>query len=238
LKNKNTFIAYLFTLFALFGIVVGIQLKSDIPTEGEDFGLPLNRDVEAQEVTDLRRANRDIKNKIVELERVIDEYEQERIIESIPLSKLRTEMQQYKFLAGHTAAAGPGMAITIEGVMEENIASIVEEKRYLVTLINELKIFGGEVLSINNIRLTGRSEITLAGSHINVNSIPVAPPYTIHAIGNTSSFKRYVEHQTFVFEFMKIDGLKVSIQYLDEIKIPAITREKPVQFLQTIEEAQ
>lgn len=147
-------------------------------------------------------------------------------------------MQQHKFLAGHTAAAGPGMVITIEGIMEDNIALLVEEKRYLITLINELKIFGGEVFSINNIRLTSRSEITLAGSHINVNSVPIAPPYTIQAIGSTSSFKRYIEHQTFIFEFMKIDGLKVNIQYLDEIKIPAITREKPIQYLQTIEEAQ
>ena len=237
LKNNKIFIICLFIMFVLFGIIVGIQLNTEIPTEGDGLSNPLNREGEVQEITDLRKANNDMKNKINELELIIDQYEQERIVESIPLRKIRSEMQQYKFLAGHSPASGPGMIITIEGMLEENIARIVEEKRYLVSLINELKIFGAEVISVNNIRLTGRSEITLAGSHINVNTIPVAPPYNIQVIGDAKAFKRYIEHQTFIFEFMKIDGLKVNIQYVDEIKIPSIVRGKPIQFLNTIEES-
>lgn len=235
MKNNNVFIISLFILFTLFGVVVGIQMNSEVPTEGNDLTSPFNRESEVQEINDLRKTNSDMKNKIIEIEKTIDQYEQEKITESIPLKKLRDEMQQYKFLAGHTAASGPGVVITIEGMLpEDNIARIVEEKRYLVNLTNELKIFGAEVLSVNNIRLSGRSEITLAGSHINVNATPVAPPYTIQAIGDNKAFKRYVEHQTFIFEFMRIDGLTVNIQYVDEINIPAIIREKPIQFLRTI----
>ncbi len=237
MKNNNILIICLFILFTLFGIIVGIQLNTDIPTEGDDFNLSNNREAESQEIANLKKANENTKNKILELETIIDQFEQEKINDSIPLSKLRNEIQHYRFIAGHNAAVGPGMVITIEGMMGNNIAPLMEEKGYLMNLVNELKIFGGEVISINNVRLTARSEITLAGSHINVNTMPVAPPYVIKVIGSVSSLKRYLEHQTFIFEFMKVDGLQVSVEYLDEIIIPSITREKPIQFLRTIDEA-
>ncbi len=236
LKNNTIFIICLFLLFTLFGVIVGIQLNTDVPSEGDDFNFSLNREAEAREIAELKKANEDTKNKILDLGKLIDQYEQEKITDSIPLSKLRNEMQHYRFLSGHTAAAGPGMVITIEGMMGDNIAPLMEEKKYLMTLVNELKIFGGEVLSVNNVRLTARSEITLAGSHINVHTLPVAPPYVIQVIGNVNSLKRYVEHQTFIFEFMKVDGLQVNIEYLDDIKIPSIIREKPLQFIRPIEE--
>lgn len=233
MRNNNIFVTSLFILFTLFGVVVGIQLNSEPSAEGNDLTSPFIRESEVQEINDLRRTNSEMKNRIIEMEKAIDKYEQERTTESIPLKRLRDEMQKFKFLAGHTAASGPGVIISIEGMLQDNIARVVEEKRYLVNLTNELRIFGAEIISVNNIRLSGRSEITLAGSHINVNATPIAPPYIIQAIGDNKAFRRYVEQQTFIFEFMSKDGLVVDIRYADRIDIPAVTREKPIQFLRT-----
>ena len=78
--------------------------------------------------------------------------------------------------------------------IDTNIAEIMEEKRYLINLINELKVFGAEMLSINNYRIVGRTEIVLAGNHINVNGVSIAQPYIIQAIGDPNSLKRYVKN--------------------------------------------
>lgn len=216
--------------------MVGIQMNSEVSLNQDDFNYPINRDFEVQEINNLTDANEDIKQRVEELSKLIEDYEKERATESIPLSKLRTEVNQYKLLAGYTPVTGPGIIITIEGDVEENIAEIVERRKYLINLVNELKAFGGEVISVNDFRITARSEIIQAGNHIVVNGTSIAPPYVVKAIGDVNSFKRYVEYRTLLFESMMSDGIRTNADFSDEIEIRGINREKPMQFLKSISE--
>ena len=165
----------------------------------------------------------------------IDTMEKERVVESVPLQKLKGNVDEYKVIAGYTNVSGPGINIVLDSNLEENIAEIIEGRKYLINLVNELKVFGAEVISINGNRLVGRSEIALAGNHINVHGKPIAPPYVIQAIGNVDRFKRYVDHGTIIFELMESNGIKSNIKFSNNIKIPASMKEKPMQFLKVVE---
>jgi len=203
---------------------------------GGDFTSPYKSEIEAQEVADLTKTTEDMKVRIKDLKKQIDELEQERALESVPLQKLKATVDEYKFLAGYSPASGPGIIIVLESNLEKNIAEVIEGRRYLINLINELKVFGGEIVSINGNRIVGRSEITLAGNHINVHGKPIAPPYIIQAIGSIDAFKRYVEHGTILFELMASNGITSNIKFSEDITIPTLTKEKPLQFLKIVDE--
>lgn len=228
--KKTSLSIILFLLFTMFGILIGVQMEALGKIENSTE-FPFNSGGEVQEIADLRKATEDMKLRIKELSTQIEAYEEERATENIVLKDLKTKVDEYRMLAGNQTVVGPGIKITLESVFEENIAALVEQKKYLINLINELKMSQAEVISINDHRITSRTEVTLAGNHINVNSTSIAPPYIISAIGNVEEFERYVTYRTLLFDLMKKDGINVNIQYQEEIEIPAITKEKPIQFL-------
>ncbi|WP_026478065.1 DUF881 domain-containing protein [Alkaliphilus transvaalensis] len=238
MKNSNSNVIVLILILFLFGITLGIHLSSDIKSTSDNLTLPIYRDMERQEISDLKRANEDLQNRIDELREIIEAYESEMASENITLKKLRNDVTQFQFIAGHRPAEGAGVIITLEGIYSgENIADTVERNLYLVKLINELKYFGAEVISLNDHRLTARGDVIFAGNHINVNGHPIAPPYEIKAIGDQRKISRYVEHGTFIFESMNRNGIRSNIQFLDNVYIPAVGREKSVQFLKPIDES-
>jgi len=235
LNKIKTNIIILLT-FIIIGVALVLQLEQDLDISDEP-GSPLNR-IQDQEIIDLRKVNEDTRARIAQLRQQVDEYEQEGSSESILLADLKSQVGNYRLIAGNMSVKGPGIVITLEGITDENIAYEVEQKRYLINLVNELKVFGAEVISINNHRIVNRSDIVLAGSHINVNATPIAPPYIIKVIGDTQNLKRYIDYRTVLFELMKKDNINSNIQFLDEIEIIPITREKAIQFLRVKEETE
>lgn len=214
-------------LFPIFGILIGIQFNSvkmidDIP--------PYKNKIERQEVVELRNITQDKKEQIANLRQEINELEKEKVEDSVPLQTLKETVNKYELISGYSDVFGPGIVITIDSVSGENIAPTIEGRMYLLNLINELRVFGAEVISINDKRLVARSEITLAGNHININGQPVPPPYSVKAIGNINSFERYINHGTILFELMESDGIYSDIKFIEDIRIPALDREKPMEF--------
>lgn len=216
--------------------MIGIHINA-LSDMGNPLQLPLEGGVQVQEVADLRKANEDMKTKIMELRTQVEAYEEERATENIVLKDLKTKVNEYKMLAGYQMVEGPGIEITLESSFEENIAELVEQRKYLINLINELKVSGAEVISVNNHRITTRTEVTLAGDHINVNATAIAPPYIVRAIGDIEGFERYVTYRTLLFDLMQGDGINTNIQFNEEVRIPALSKEKPIQFFETTENA-
>lgn len=235
LKKANLSIVLLL-FFTIFGVMIGIHIDTLSGIE-DSLQFPFTNTTGIQEVTDLRKANEDMKKRIKELRRNVEALEEERATENIVLQDLKTKVNELKMLAGHQPVMGPGIEIVLESAFEENIAIKMEQKKYLINLINELRASGAEVISINNHRITSRTEVTLAGNHINVNASATAPPYTVRAIGNIEELQRYVNYKTLLFELMQGDGINISIQFNEEVKIPAINKEKPIQFFQIVENA-
>lgn len=235
LKHFGTIISFIF--FVLFGVMAGSHLNANIRVQDENFNPAPSSEVQSKELVELQRNNEELKLRIEALAAEVDAYEKEWASENIVLKKLINDVNQYKMLSGHLGVNGPGISIVLQGIGGENIADIMEREKYLITLVNELRFFEAEAIAINGQRLTSRSEIVKAGNHINVNGVPIAPPYQIDAIGNVRMFQRYVEHGTFLFEVMQTRyGITTTIYYPEELNIPPLTQEKPLEFLKSIEE--
>ncbi|MDR5658706.1 DUF881 domain-containing protein [Serpentinicella sp. ANB-PHB4] len=232
----------IFLPFTLLGLGLALHLGEidkidNINPDRIQDQVIITTEVQQQEVENLTRINDDIKDRIAAINEQIDAFEDERAADNILLQQLRNQVENTRQQLGHRPLAGPGLTITLEGKNDDNIAHIVAQRRFLLNLVNELKAFGGEVISINGERITVRSDITLAGNHININSTAIAPPYIIDVIGNKTQLNRYIKYRTIIFDQMEEEGIESEIIFSEEVQVPAITRERPTQFLR-FEEAE
>ncbi|WP_168929556.1 DUF881 domain-containing protein [Nocardioides sp. GY 10127] len=80
---------------------------------------------------------------------------------------------------GYLAVTGPGVRVVVDDGADEKVLD-----SDLQQLVNGLWQAGAEAISINGQRLTVLTSIMNSGTVVNVNRIPLTPPYTVEAIGD------------------------------------------------------
>ncbi len=219
-------------IFALVGLSIGLLFSIEDPSAAEE-----NQEERAyeQEIEELTSVNDNLRQRIQEVQEEVENLETDLPAENVALTTLRQEIRTFEMLAGRPDVTGPGVEIILSSSNDENIAMIVDYKKYLINLINELRVFGGEAIEINGHRIVDRTEVTLAGNHINVNSTPIAPPYEIKSIGNLRELEQYVEYGTFIFDMMEEDGVVAEINFHEEMVIQGFRGEKPFRYFEMAE---
>ena len=130
-----------------------------------------------------------------------------------------------KEILSYTDIKGKGVTIIIDALNEDvgNIANMVDYNKILINLVNELKINGGEFISINGQRINQYSSIILAGNHININSIPIAQPYEIKVIGNIDKLSLYLNDGSNYIDNIALNyPIKVEYKVEGSIDMPKI----------------
>ncbi|HSQ88777.1 DUF881 domain-containing protein [Romboutsia sp.] len=187
MKNRHVLIIL---MSAIVGIFVGMMMKeyerkNDMYISKDKY---TRKEIYStnKEIKKLNKEKKKVEN---ELEDLKNKYED---IENIK------QVEDLKSNLSYTDISGSGIVIKIDAINEDvgNIANLIDYNKILVNLINEVKVNGGVFISINEQRINQYSEIVLAGSHININSIPIAQPYEIKVIGNTYELYKYVDKES------------------------------------------
>lgn len=90
--------------------------------------------------------------------------------------------------AGTTALSGPGLTVTIDDAPDAEAGSLNQVlDRDLQDIVNVLWSMGASGVAVNDQRLTGATAIRGAGEAILVNYQPLTRPYTVSAVGTTTS---------------------------------------------------
>ena len=109
------------------------------------------------------------------------------------LYELVSDLEKYRMWAGALDVQGPGILVTIKDPVmdqyQEDYSVITNNFDLLLGLVNRLKEAGAEAISINEQRISANTEISLAGSNININGTATAPPYIVKAIGNPQTLE-------------------------------------------------
>ncbi len=219
-------------IFTLVGLSIGLLFSIEDPLAAEESTADK---AYLQEIEEIQAINSTLRERINQVQEDVEDFEANLPAENPALTTLRQDIRNFEMLAGRPDITGPGIEIILSSSKDENIAMIVEHRKYLISLLNELKVFGGEALEVNGHRIVDRTELTLAGNHINVNGIPIAPPYVIRSIGNPGELKQYVEYSTFIFDMMKEDGIEAEISFFDEMIIEGFRGEKNVRYFEVVE---
>lgn len=222
MKNRRYTFEY-FILSLLFGLILTVQINSPIQF-GNDSSI-ISREI----ATQINKEKTDLNVLESKLNALNKEYRKiERALDGELIdSNLITSHRKTKALLGQEPVAGEGIIIKLEAIEGQNIAYDLESYRILLKIVNNLKSNGGEMLSINGQMLTPRSEIVLAGNHINVNNVPISQPYEIKVIGNQKKLYEFFQDNRYLnLVLEKTYKIKIDINKERKITINPVTVSK------------
>ncbi|AHM56914.1 putative membrane protein [Peptoclostridium acidaminophilum DSM 3953] len=226
MKNK---INLMVLMIVLLGILMGIQFKAGYNERFESSFI--DREITAQ-VNQIRKENTQLSDTIRAAKHRVSLYENSAQEESPEIKKLKKEVEDMKLTLGYVEALGSGLIIKIDTNRDENLGFIMEEKKWFLLLINDIRYYGGEAISINGQRISPYTEIVLAGNHININSVPIVQPYEISVLGDIDRLGRYINDDNILIESMrKAYDMDISIKKSGNMSIPKLEDEKKLKYV-------
>ena len=211
-------------------LLVGWMLSALInTTDGSDQGglVPIVKLKEyEEELKRVRGEKEDALAELNELEERMRQIESEQFAENDLLMNLALDLEKYKMASGVLDVYGPGVLITVRDPMvvdefQEEYSVIMYNYDLLLQVVNRLKEAGAEAISINEQRIVGTTEISLAGTAVNINGAATAPPYTIKAIGNPEVMEAALTIRGGIIEEMKMKyNLTVDVAQREDVTIP------------------
>ena len=220
---------------ALVCLVLGMMLVAQFRTtqiSGSAYTSHQRAQEIAQELKNITDERDMLKKEVLNLRLRIDEYENSASKISSLTEAMQKELEKTRMMAGLTAGEGPGVVITLDDSNvpkqpgeDPNLYLIHDED--ILRVINELFAAGAEAVSVNDLRIVATSEVRCVGPTIIVNSIRLAPPFTIKAVGDPDVLEASLKMRGGIIEYLEVYNIQVSIKKQDKIQMPAYTR--PIQ---------
>jgi uncharacterized protein YlxW (UPF0749 family) len=135
-----------------------------------------------------------------------------------------SQLSRLQVATGFVAVRGPGVRITVDNPPTGDEV-IRDDDLHL--LVNGLWSAGAEAIAINGERLTAMSAIRNSGVPILVNGEGVAPPYTVLAIGDTSTLQANLYDTSSGLAFAGLVdqfGFSFVMDNDDDLSLPAAPR--------------
>jgi uncharacterized protein YlxW (UPF0749 family) len=220
---KNNVIPYILIGVALF--ILSMMFTAQMKTVSSTTEI-LQGKRESQLIDDLANLQRkynDLKEKNDENLKVVEEYKNNTSTNTTLISSMQDEIKQLSIIAGTEDVKGEGIIITLSDgnkVLNQDLRtdSLVHDSDIL-TVVNELKAAGAEVISVNGERIISTSAIRCVGPIIQVNYQKIAAPFIIKAIGNAQYLESAINIKNGVSDLLKEIGIGVKIVREKEIQI-------------------
>ena len=210
-----------YMLIILASTVLGILIGSIIKDFQSKKELYISKDdIVKKEIKVAKKSIKNLKKEKIDLDEELDALK-EKYIEESDINQI----EELKEILSYTDVQGDGITIKIDSLNEDvgNIANSVDYNKILINLVNNLKVNGGKYISINGQRLNQYSEIILAGSHININSVPIAQPYEVKVIGDLEKLSSYInENNNYIENIAENYPMKVEYKIEKNISLPKI----------------
>lgn len=230
-KQKMMLACCIFSIF--LGMTFKILLNS--PIQGNKNSL-ISREI----VSQINNEKLELKKDEEKIGILTNEYKklkkQNNVDENILSKDEAKKLESLRMLTGQEPIQGEGIIITVEGKKaNQNIAFVFDKDRLLLKLVNIAKRKGGEVVAINNQLLLSQSGIVLAGNHINVNNVPISPPYEIKIIGNEKTlFRHFTEDSVFLLTLENKYEIATKVEKNRKIQIPKTLIPKELEYIEVI----
>lgn len=215
IKIKSGF----FMATVLVGLLLSFQINSPINTERE---ISYTTRVLANQINREKLTINYLKKERKKAEKDKRDLQQFYLGDDPSYEKLKEQLDRMKLLTGEYDVQGEGVILRIDSGTGENIAHVIESKKVLILLLNELKVQGAEVISLNGQRVGNQSGITLAGNNLDINNTEIAPTYEIRVIGNSKQLYLYLKDKSVIMKFMKdVYQFKLSLKQSNNVLIEA-----------------
>jgi uncharacterized protein YlxW (UPF0749 family) len=208
---------------ALVCIVLGVMLSIQFKTVNTGVG-PVSENRARELASQLKKVSEERDN-LLEIKDGLDnkirEYENQASSGSASARLLKDELDNARIIAGLEDVEGPGIIINLDDLnFGEDVGFPLITHDMMLLLVNELNAAGAEAISINDQRIISSTEIRLAGTHININTVEFAPPFTFKVIGEPKTLYGAIMMRGGVMEGIQGSEIAVTITQEQNIKIP------------------
>lgn len=210
----------LFILFALFGAIVTIQIRSTVSLQRQSAET-LDMDRLKNQLDENIKAANYYESEIKKLEN-----EKEAFLKAYNGSgsnlEAQNELQRLRLISGLTDVKGNGVIITLndaETSDSDDVMDYIIHDSDILNVVNALKIAGAQAISINGERIIATSEQLCAGPTIKINNNRYAVPYEIKAIGDADALYAAMKDSSIINEMIEYKK-RVTIKQQNDIVIP------------------
>ncbi|HET8717245.1 MAG TPA: DUF881 domain-containing protein [Nocardioidaceae bacterium] len=163
-------------LLAVVGFASVVQVRA---TEADDVYAGMRQEDMLQLLNSLAAASERTENQIAELEDTRSSLRNNTEARQAALEEARRKADVLGILAGTLPAVGPGVVVTVK---DPQGAVGVDQ---LLNGVEELRDAGAEAIEVNDtVRVVAQTAFKDGDTGIVVGEQPLAPPYTIEAIGD------------------------------------------------------
>jgi uncharacterized protein YlxW (UPF0749 family) len=147
---------------------------------------------------------------------------------------MRGDLEDARMFAGLTAVEGPGIVVTLNDSAKRLPAGIPDALRADISnnflihdvdiqrVVNELHAAGAEAEAVNGQRIVSTTAIRCVGPAIQVNAVPLTPPFKIAAIGKAQTLAEALNMPGGITDQLKdTDPAMISIALKDKTVLPA-----------------
>jgi uncharacterized protein YlxW (UPF0749 family) len=151
--------------------------------------------------------------------------------------QLRRDLRNYKMALGLLRAKGPGIHLVLDdSAVEPADSALIIHDYDILAVVNELRGAGAEVIAVNGQRITPFTAVRCVGVVIHVNDIAIPSPYEIEAIGDPKVLASALQLPGGVLSQLKPLNIKVTLQQVDSLTLPAVTEEPKFRFARPVVE--
>ncbi len=217
----------------LASICLGILLSLQLRTNGATKTNPHERVEQWNNMISLLNSYESERNKLsaelTEARARIKEIEEALMKRQSLQDTVKKQLEQARMQAGLVALKGPGVIVTMvdsprhPGPGEDPYFYIVHDVD-LNALVNELWAAGAEAIEVNGQRIVTRTAIRCVGPTILVNTVRLASPYTVKAIGPAADMEGGLRMPGGFIDSMSMlikSGGEVKVKREDEVTVAA-----------------
>ena len=218
-KYNITAIVMIALALFIFSFVIAAQLNTVGNTNIISEGM---REAEIlRELQNVKEEYEVLKEQYEESQEIVEEYKTSSSSNDALIASMQSELEKANVLAGLATVRGEGVVITLKDSTDTEMsveAGLVHDTD-LTAIVTELKAAGAEAISINGQRVIATTAIRCVGPTIQVNSVKVASPFYIKAIGNSKYLESALNIRNGVVDSLKSYGIEVEIETDNKITI-------------------
>ena len=218
-KYNVTAIVMIALALFIFSFVIAAQLNTVGNTNIISEGM---READLlRELQNMKEEYDTLKEQYEESQEIVEEYKTSSSSNDALIASMKSELEKANVLAGLATVRGEGVVISLKDSTDTEVsveAGLVHDTD-LTAIVTELKAAGAEAISINGQRVIATTAIRCVGPTIQVNSVKVASPFYIKAIGNSKYLESALNIKNGVVDSLKAYGIEVDVQTDNSITI-------------------
>lgn len=174
---------------------------------------------------------RDLQTELYDARVKINLYEEGKLY----WGRVRDDLRNYKMALGLLKARGPGVRLVLddseaEGAGDSPSNPFLVHDYDILAVVNELRAAGAEAIAVSGQRITPFSAIRCEGPVIQINGIAIGSPYEIEAISDPKVLASALELPGGILSQLKPLRIKVTLQKVDSLALPAVAEEPQFRF--------